>query len=156
NLLFQRLQHFKAVVGQISAITELLEHAQANFLVDWIIVRQEQTQRQTSRQICIQGRGDRRLFLPLQLDAHCAAKGIEHLGGTNRFVNVNRCAEFSWARVVAAQAGRREQQQWRVRPLLLTNSIGQSKAVVIWQLHVNYNDIRFVQRQEPKRLPPIG
>ena len=79
GLLFQRLEDFHAVGGEVGAITQLVQDAEADFLVDGIVVGQQQAQGQAAGKIGVEGRRGRRFLLALDLDTQGAAQGFEQL-----------------------------------------------------------------------------
>ena len=80
GFLLERLEDFEPVVGDIGAVAELVEHAQADFLVDRIVIGQQQSQRQTAGEVGVERRGGRGLFLALELDAQGAAQAHRATG----------------------------------------------------------------------------
>ena len=104
GLLLQRLEDFHAVVGEVSAITQLVQDAQADLLVDGIVIGQEQAQGQAAGEVGVERRRDGRFLLALDLDAQGAAQGVEQLRRADRFVDGDGNAGGQRARVVAARA----------------------------------------------------
>ena len=90
GLLFERLEDFDAVAGDVGAIAQLVQDAEADFLVDGIVVGQEQAQGQAAGEVGVERRRGRRFLLALDLDAHGAAEGVEQLRRADGLVDEHR------------------------------------------------------------------
>ena len=73
----------------VKAIAEFVEDAEANFLVDGVVVGEEEAQGEPAGKGGVEKGSWRGFLFALELDAHGAAEGVEELGGANRFVNKN-------------------------------------------------------------------
>ena len=111
GLLFQRFEDFDAVVGDVGAIAELVQHAEADFLVDGVVVGQQQPQGQAAGEVGIERRRDGRFLLALKVDAQARHRASSNCAGRMGLWTEMETPAGGGARVIAARAHRGKQQQ---------------------------------------------
>ena len=157
GLLFQRLEDFQAVAGNVSAVPQLVQDTDTDLLVDGIVIGQEQMQRQAAGEIGVERRRDRRFLLALNVDAQGPAHGIEQLRRVDRFMDGDRNTGGQWTRTITAGVPRRQQEQWRVTPgRLLADFLGQRETIFVRQFQIEDHGIKQIAlRQQRERVAAV-
>ena len=141
--LVQRLEDFEAIVRHVRAVAEFGQQAQADALVDGIVVGQQDAQRDAAREAGIRPGGHGPVRLPSHLHAQGPTKRIQELPGPDWLVNENGNPQSRRPRIIATQPHRGKQQEGQVVPRgLLADGFCERQAVLIRQLQINQRGVK--------------